>query len=123
MRVIDITAELGEINFSPGSELEEIAQNVRTVLTTYKKTVPMDREFGLNTSIVDLPIAAAQAAMTADIVAAINRYEPRAQVVSVSYEGKEAEGIVIPKVRIKINGAEKFTRYNLRRCGCRPRRS
>ena len=104
MRVIDITAELGEINFSPGSELEEIAQNVRTILTTYKKTVPMDREFGLNASIVDLPIAAAQAAMTADIVAAINRYEPRAQVVSVSYEGKEAEGIVIPKVRIKING-------------------
>lgn len=105
MRIIDITAELGEINFSPGSELEEIAQNVRTVLNTLKKSVPMDREFGLNASVVDLPIAAAQAAMTADIVAAINRYEPRAQVVSVSYEGKETEGTVKPKVRIKINGA------------------
>ena len=90
MRIIDITAELGEINFSPGSELEEIAQTVRTILTTLKKSVP---------------IAAAQAAMTADIVAAINRYEPRAQVVSVSYEGKETEGTVKPKVRIKINGA------------------
>lgn len=105
MKIIDITAESQEIVFNPATELEEIIQNVRTILTTFKKSVPMDRDFGINASVVDLPIAAAQAAMTADIVAAINRYEPRARVVSVSYEGTEMDGIVRPKVRIKVNGA------------------
>lgn len=105
MQTIDITAELGAVDFAPDSELKEIAQNVRTILTTFKKTVPMDRELGVNGAIIDLPIAAAQASMTADIVAAVSRYEPRAKVVSVDYHGKEVDGRITPKVRIKINGA------------------
>ena len=105
MQTIDITAESGAVDFAPASELEEIAQNVRTILTTFKKSVPMDREFGVNGTILDLPIAAAQASMTADIVAAVNHYEPRAKVVSVDYRGKEVDGKITPKVRIKINGA------------------
>ena len=105
MSQLDITATLDGVNFAPASELEEIAQNVRTILTTFKKTVPMDREFGISADTADLPIAAAQAAMTAEIVAAINYYEPRARVVSVDYEGVETDGIVRPKVRIKVNGA------------------
>lgn len=102
---LNIMAAPGVVNFYPANELEEIAQNVRMILTTFKGTVPMDRELGLNSDVVDLPIAAAQAAMTADIVAAISRYEPRAKVVSVDYEGNEMEGITTPKVRIRINGA------------------
>ncbi len=105
MQTIDIKAELGAVDFAPDSELKEIAQNVRTILTTLKKTVPMDRELGVNGTILDLPIAAAQASMTADIVAAVSRYEPRAKVVSVDYQGKEVDGRITPKVRIKINGA------------------
>lgn len=104
MQGIYITAKNGDINFAPASQLEEIIQNVRTILTTYKKTVPMDRELGINPEVLDLPISAAQAAMTADIVSSIHRYEPRAKVVSVDYEGEEMEGNLVPKVRIKING-------------------
>ena len=59
----------------------------------------------MNGAIIDLPIAAAQASMTADIVAAVSRYEPRAKVVSVDYQGNEMDGKITPKVRIKINGA------------------
>ncbi len=101
--VIDITAELGKINFSPGSETEEILQNVRTILTTLKKTVPMDREFGINGNVIDLPIATAQAKITSEIVAAVAKYEPRASVVSVSYKGKETDGIVKPTVKVRLN--------------------
>ena len=103
--VVDVTAEIGPVNFAPATELEEILQNVRTIITTLKKTVPMDREFGINGEMVDLPIAAAQAKLTGEIVAAVNKYEPRASVVSVSYEGQEVEGKVITKVRIRVNGA------------------
>lgn len=100
--IIDMTTELKDINLVPATEYEEILQNVRTIITTLKKTVPMDREFGINGDLVDLPIAAAQAKLTGEIVAAVSRYEPRAKVLSVSYEGKEMEGTMQPKVRIKL---------------------
>ena len=101
---LDITAERQNISFAPKSALEEIAQNVRMILTTMKKTVPMDREFGVDGGLIDLPVAAAQARMTAEIVDAVHRYEPRARVVSVGYEGSEQEGELQAKVRIEING-------------------
>lgn len=103
--IVDVTADIGPVNFAPATELEEILQNVRTILTTLKKSVPMDRDFGISGDVVDLPIATAQAKLTGEIVAAVNKYEPRASVVSVSYEGEEVEGVVKPKVRIKVNGA------------------
>lgn len=99
---IDVTAELNDIDFTPATEYEEILQNVRTILTTLKKTVPLDREFGIDGELLDLPIAAAQAKLTGEIVAAVARYEPRAKVVSVAYEGTEMDGNLQPKVRIKI---------------------
>lgn len=100
--IIDVTAEMKDINFVPASEYEEILQNVRTIINTLKKTVPMDREFGINGEIIDMPIAAAQAKITGEIVAAVSKYEPRAKVVSVSYEGKETDGQLLPTVRVRI---------------------
>jgi len=100
--IIDVTAELKEVDFAPASEYEEILQNVRTIITTLKKTVPMDREFGINGELVDLPIATAQAKFTGEIVAAVSKYEPRARVVSVAYDGREMDGTLRPTVRIKL---------------------
>ena len=100
--IVDVTAELKDVKLVPASEYEEILQNVRTIITTLKKTVPMDREFGINGELVDSPIAAAQAKLTGEIVASVSKYEPRAKVVSVSYEGSEADGMLKPTVRIKL---------------------
>lgn len=102
---VDVTADLESVDFAPASEETEIIQNVKTILSTLKKTVPMDREFGINGEIIDLPVATTQARLTAEIVAAVNKYEPRAQVVSVSYEGDAGEGEVRVRARVKINGA------------------
>ena len=102
--MVDVTADLQQVDFSPQDETTEIIQNVKTILSTLKNTVPMDREFGISGDIIDLPSPAAQARMTAEIVDAVNRYEPRAQVVSVIYEGNEQDGNVQPIVRLKING-------------------
>ena len=102
--IIDVTAELSEIKFSPGTELEEILQNVKTILTTQKGSVPMDREFGVDADVQDLPIGTAQAKISAEIVGAVNKYEPRARVQKVIYEGSEQDGILRAKVRVAING-------------------
>lgn len=101
---LDITTERQDISFAPKNALEEIAQNVRMILTTMKKTVPMDREFGVDGELIDLPVAAAQARMTAEIVDTVHRYEPRARVVSVGYEGSEQDGELQAKVRIEVDG-------------------
>ena len=102
--IVDITDDLGEVDFSPGGTFKEVMQNVKTILTTRKGSVPMDREFGIDGAMVDMPIAAAQAKMTAEIVAAVQKYEPRVKVVSVQYDGKEMEGRLGTKVRVRIDG-------------------
>ena len=88
----DVTQEVGAVDFAPASRTAEILQNVRTILTTLKKSVPMDREFGISGEVIDLPIASAQARLTSEIVAAVNKYEPRAQVIGVFYRGVKRGG-------------------------------
>lgn len=102
MQVIDVMAELGEIDFSPATTIKEILQNVRTILTTAKYTVPLDREFGLDASILDAPIAVVRAKLTAEIIQAVETYEPRVKVTKVTYEGDGKEGVLTPKVQVRI---------------------
>ncbi len=98
----DVMQEVGAIDFAPSSRTAEILQNVRTVLTTLKKSVPMDREFGISGEVIDLPIASAQARLTSEIVAEVNKYEPRAQVIGVFYQGDGEEGVLTPIVKVRL---------------------
>jgi len=102
--IYNVRMDPGKWNLAPATELEEILQNVRVILTTIKKSVPMDRELGVDADIVDLPIAAAQTKLTAEIVAAIAKFEPRARCVGVIYSGNEMDGILQPTVRVAIEG-------------------
>lgn len=63
----------------------------------------MDRAFGIDGDILDLPSGVAQARMSAEIVAAIQRCEPRASVKRVIYAGDAEDGEVRATVRIEIN--------------------
>lgn len=100
MKIFEIT-ESGSISFSPGTEVEEILQNVRTILTTVKGSIPLDRNFGIDASYVDQPMSAARAKLASEIITAVKKYEPRAAVTSISFEGTE-DGILKPKVQVKI---------------------
>ncbi len=86
------------------SGIAEIVQNVKTILTTSKGTVPLDREFGVDMSFVDQPTPKAKAMIMASVVDAVNRYEPRVRVTNVGFEEDERgiEGRMIPVVRIVI---------------------
>ncbi|MEN6371904.1 MAG: GPW/gp25 family protein [Armatimonadota bacterium] len=87
---------------NPSSEVEEIIQNVRTILATAKGSVPLDREFGVLNTVLDDPLPSAQAAMTSDIIDAITKYEPRAEPVSVTYEPDNSTGRMTARVAIRI---------------------
>lgn len=98
----DVTQEIGAVDFAPSSRTAEILQNVRTILMTLKKSVPMDREFGISGGILDLPVATAQAKFTSEIVAAVSKYEPRAQVLKISYQGDGADGVLKTTVKVRV---------------------
>lgn len=90
----------------PASELEEVIQNVRTILATPRGTVPLDRAFGILGAALDDPLPAARAAMTSDIIEAIAKYEPRAEPISVSYEMDNLSGRLLPTVTIRLISGE-----------------
>lgn len=99
---MDITSDLRDVNVMPATELEEIAQNVQMILATQKLTVPMDRAFGLTATLLDQPIVASQARMTAEIATAIREQEPRVRVQQVFYDGEFADGQLKVRVRVEI---------------------
>ena len=99
---IDILTQPKEINFAPSNVVEEIIQNVRTICTTPKYSVPMDREFGLEADMVDRPTPKAMAAIQAEIIQAIRKYEPRCKVKKIFFDG-DKDGKLTVRVRIVVN--------------------
>lgn len=89
-----------QINFAATGS-EEILQNVKTILTTPMGTVPFDREFGIDWSLLDLPIREARAKLTVEYMDKVKKYEPRARVKQVDFEAN-TEGILKPKVVIDL---------------------
>lgn len=91
------------INFNPSTVVDEVLQNVAVILATPLGTAPMNRALGVSGAALDRPIPSAIALQQADIVEAIQRWEPRATVESVRYDGDADAGTLRPIVRININ--------------------
>ena len=105
MTEFEVTSTTASVNFLPSSELEEILQNVRTIIGTRKGTVPLDRDFGLDWSFVDKPINVAQALVSAEVAKQVRKYEPRARIISISLVEDltgALDGKMIPKVTIGV---------------------
>lgn len=90
------------VNFSPANEVEEVLQNVQTIVNTVVKSVPMDRELGINTDLLDAPINIVGGKLQTRIMDAINKFEPRAKVKSISFSGDAAQGKIIPVIKVVI---------------------
>jgi hypothetical protein len=101
MAIYDITNDLNQIDFGATGDAE-VLQNVRMILATPQFSCPLDRDFGWDPN-VDAPINLVQAKLTARIVAAIRRYEPRAQVVQVTFQGDGQQGVLKPIVKVRID--------------------
>ena len=104
------TVTLNEaVDFSPANETAEILQNVRTILVTLIGSVPMSRIFGIDWEHIDSPYPVARALMQSSVIEAIESYEPRARVESVTFDETLADsmdGILCPRVIISIGEEE-----------------
>ena len=90
------------IDYAPDTVVEEVLQNVRTIITTIKGSIPLDRAFGIDGEVIDLPINVAKAKLTNEIFRAIRIYEPRAVIESITFDG-DLSGRLIPTVEVSIN--------------------
>ena len=91
--------------FMPDNETQEILQNVMTICTTQKYSVPMDRLLGLEGSFLDEAVGKARAKLKSEVVRAVKKYEPRARVTAIDFT-TDLNGKVVPRIRIKIVSAE-----------------
>lgn len=93
------------VNFAPETEIEEILQNVRTILSTPIGTVPLHRDFGISWEHLDKPYPVAKQLMMVEIIEAIEKFEPRAKVESVEFDERvedAMEGLMKPRVVVSI---------------------
>ena len=94
--------DTNDFSWQPETELEEIIQNVRTILTTRRGSVPLDRSFGIDTALIDLPVTVIKGRLTTEIIEAVERFEPRVEVKEVKFAGDAADGAVYPVVKVVI---------------------
>lgn len=67
--------------------------------------MPQYREFGLSATMLDKPMPVAKMMMRADVREAIERWEPRAQFVSMTFEERVTQpGTLWPTVEVEIIG-------------------
>lgn len=99
-KIYDILITPAKINFAPQNSYEEILQNVITICSTIKGSRPMDRDFGVSSLIIDEPTPAITAKFNAEILAALKKYEPRAEVQKITWQFVNEK--LTPKISIRI---------------------
>ena len=82
--------------------VQEVFQNVRTLLTTRAGTQPLDREFGIDFSFIDSPMPVARAKVNTEIFEKIKKYEPRAVLKNIDFDFDAIAGRMSPKVTIEV---------------------
>jgi phage baseplate assembly protein W len=80
------------------SEKADIIQCIRTLILTPEGTVPLYREFGLNTEFIGAPQGVAKNLLAVEIMDKVATFEPRASVSEVQTEADPDTG----QIRIKV---------------------
>lgn len=98
-----------EVDFAPSTVAKEVLQNVRTILDTVVGSVPLERNIGISWDYVGKPMPVAMDMLRIAVNDAIAMQEPRAQILSITFDPPEnniefaEQGILKPRVRIYID--------------------
>ena len=99
---------LDSVNFAPSTEAEEVIQNVRTIISTVVGTVPLDRDFGISWKYLDRPIQVSRMLFHAEVINALELYEPRVVVTGIEWDESTADamdGISQPRIKIRLDSS------------------
>lgn len=89
-----------KVIFHPATKAEEIEQNVKCIIDTVMGTVPLFRNFGLDTP-QDVPVPFLESQLVIRITEAIQEYEPRVEITNIGIEPGE-DGKAYPRVEYNI---------------------
>lgn len=96
-------ADLNNLRLNETDPVKSVLQNVAIIIATRKGSVPLYREFGLSWAFLDRPIPAAKPMFFAEIKEAVEEFEPRAEVLNVTFaEDPLTPGKLIPTVEVNI---------------------
>ena len=98
-----VSTDIQRISLNEKNTITSVLQNVSIILRTRLGTVPLYREFGVSNSYLDRPVVVAEPLLYAEIKEAIEQYEPRAEVIDISFaQDPEMQGVLIPTVEVNI---------------------
>jgi phage baseplate assembly protein W len=98
-----VTAENPKITLNESETVKAVLQNVQIILVTPKGSVPLYREFGLNMNFIDKPFQIARTLLIAAVTEAIQEFEPRAEIVNITFAENQSDGKLNPIVEVEIN--------------------
>ena len=107
MNQYTLTYNPSKINFRPTTVLEEIFQNVNTIMGTTKFSVPLFRELGLKASFIDKPMNILHPLFVAEVIETVEKYEPRVIVEEVKLTAN-IDGQAYPTLVISIRNGVKL---------------
>lgn len=82
---IDLNNITVTFDYSDG-EVADIKRCLETIYQTPEGTCPLDREFGINTDFVGMPMDVAKNLFAVEITDKTERYEPRALIKEIIFE-------------------------------------
>lgn len=104
MAYIVRATDLRELDMTEPNERSAVLQHVAVILSTVKGSVPLYRDFGLSEDILDLPVNVAKARLASEISEVLDKYEPRAKVLSVRFDNdKQMPGRLVPVVEVEVD--------------------
>lgn len=104
MSVIVDTTETVDLNILPTTVEEEVVQNLWVLFSSLEYDCPLDRGLGMKADYIDRPIETAKALATSDIYEKTEAYEPRAEIVDITFSADYEKGILKPIVEVEVNG-------------------
>lgn len=85
--------------------LEDIDQCVRLIVATLAYGVPLDCAFAGKGAYIDSPLPHETALRIAELTEAIEKYEPRVRVLSISFAARPDDahdGRLYPRIRLRV---------------------
>ncbi len=104
MKITITEKDIYPLSLNEEDTVKSIRQNIAMILSTFRGTVPLYRDFGISAEAIDKPINVARTLLIADIRESIEGYEPRVTVSGITFEMDATQPMKLkPVVEVEIN--------------------
>lgn len=100
-----IDGKTTDLSLTPEGIVQEIIQNVKTIISTVKGSVVLDRDFGIDSNLIDCTSVSGKSKLMIYIIESLQELEPRVEINSIDFiqdEENADEGIFFPKLEVHI---------------------